>query len=207
MLIPPVWLLIVQSMGPSRTSEPSLAPVSVCSTKLGGRASCRSEWITFSSVCLFSPFKTKPFLLWPLSTTLSQRPWRNTECESRGCRVMASFVPSLWAERTATDHLIMADFSFIYLFIYFFRTDLLQDQRGWDHTPWCCISRMYKEFRSSRVTGKRPECLYSNKYRGFPTQKGICWSNLCFKHNTVSDGDWRYIINKQGVRWKIFGGI
>lgn len=129
MLIPPVWLLIVQSMGPSRTSEPSLAPVSVCSTKLGGRASCRSEWITFSSVCLFSPFKTKPFLLWPLSTTLSQRPWRNTECESRGCRVVASFVPSLWAERTAADHLIMADFFFIFVYFIFFSEQICYKTR------------------------------------------------------------------------------
>lgn len=38
-LIPPVEVLIVQSMGPSRASEPSLAAMSFCFTKQGGRAS------------------------------------------------------------------------------------------------------------------------------------------------------------------------
>lgn len=57
---PPVWVLILQSMGPYRASEPSLAWMSFCSTKQGGRALWRSEWITFSSVCLRSLFKTKP---------------------------------------------------------------------------------------------------------------------------------------------------
>lgn len=52
MLIPLVWVLIVQSMGPSCASEPSLARMSFCSTKQGGCAFWRSGWITFS--CLSS---------------------------------------------------------------------------------------------------------------------------------------------------------
>lgn len=75
MLIPLVWVLIAQAMGPSRASEPSLAPMSFCFTKQGGRASRRRGWITFSSVCLLSLFKTKPFYFGPLLTALSQRPW------------------------------------------------------------------------------------------------------------------------------------
>lgn len=75
MLIRPVWVLIAQSMGPSRASEPSLARMSFCSTKQGGRASWRSGWITFSSVCLLALFKTKPFYF---LTTLSLCPWTTT---------------------------------------------------------------------------------------------------------------------------------
>lgn len=82
MLIHPVWALITQSMGPSRASEPSLARMSFCSTKRGGRASWRSGWITFSPVSFLSLFKTKPFLFWPL-TTLSQRPWMTSWGQSR----------------------------------------------------------------------------------------------------------------------------
>lgn len=54
MLIPLVWVLIVQSMGPSCASEPSLAPMSFCSTKQGGCAFWRSGWITFSCLSFLS---------------------------------------------------------------------------------------------------------------------------------------------------------
>lgn len=70
-LILPVWVLIVQSMGPSCASEPSPARMSFCSTKQGGRASWRSGWITF--FCLSSlSIQDKALLFLPLLNRSSQ---------------------------------------------------------------------------------------------------------------------------------------
>lgn len=64
MLIPPVWVFIVQSMGPSRASEPSLAQMSFCFTKQGGHASREADEL-HSPICLLSLFMTKLFSYGP----------------------------------------------------------------------------------------------------------------------------------------------
>lgn len=101
MLIHPVWVLIAQSMGPSRASEPSSARMSFCSTKQGGRASRRSGWITFSSVCLLPLFKTKPFYFGPFFSVSVLERLHNEKVGLRGCDVRDSM--AFLCNRTNSD--------------------------------------------------------------------------------------------------------
>lgn len=146
---PPVWVLIVQSMGPSRASEPSLALMSLRLTKQGGRAFWSSRWITSSSVCLFPLFETKPFYRGRselLSVSVLEGPNEKSSFRDMGEK-MNSLVVFITSKRHQSSPILIS------------KTDLRQDQGSEDETRWRRICRMYKDVRSSRVAGKRLESV------------------------------------------------
>lgn len=142
-LIPPVEVLIVKSMGPSRASEPSLAPMSFCFTKQGGRASWETDEL-HPSICLLFLFMTKLYYCpsYNHSQSTSLKDYR--------------METSLWVLGGCSKHFYWQKSHFlIILVLSFFFCFATGPER---HTLWQQIFRMYKDFRSDRVQGKRTEC-------------------------------------------------
>lgn len=109
-------------MGPSRASEPSLAPMSFCFTKQGGRASWETDEL-HPSICLLSLFMTKLHYCpsYNRSQSMSLMDYR-----------MES---SLWVLGGCSKHFYWQSNHFlIMLLFYFFVLVLQQDRRGCGHT-------------------------------------------------------------------------
>ncbi len=117
-----------------------------------GRSCLLEKRMNYILLCLSSlSIQDKALLFWPFLTALSQRPWAESRVAELWCK---RHFCGIFMSRTNRNisHLLLS-------LVLFSQTDLLQDWRSWDHTRWRCISRMYKDYRTSRVAGKRPECV------------------------------------------------
>lgn len=149
-LIPPVEVLIVQSMGPSRASEPSPAPMSSCFTKQGGRTSWETDEL-HPSICLLSLFMTKLYHC-PAYNHSQSTSLKDYRMETSFWVFGGHWMNLLWQKN---NFLIML-FSFFSIFCACFATGT---ERQRSRTPWQKIFTMYKDFRSDRVQGKRNSVL------------------------------------------------
>lgn len=153
-LIPSVWALIAQSMGPTQASEPSTAPMSLLPALQSREVMPFEEADELQSplfVFLYSRQRLFIFIFGAflkLIFSVLEQLWNEYfEFCSWGVKTAAViFCETEWTE--ANQKFVLLGFAS--------KTDLLQDWKRWDHRAQRCICRMYKDYRSSRVTGERP---------------------------------------------------
>ena len=153
-----------------------------------------SPLFVFSLHSRQSPFYYGPTQ--PLSVSVLEG-IQNVKVRLQSCGIRDSFVASLWAEQTATDHLIMADF-------FFFLKQICCKTRQTEITHHDAASlgcTRNSGQAESQVRGLSAFILINTEFSHH--KKGIWWSSLRFKHNIVGDSNWRYIslVSKEKDEW------
>lgn len=118
-----------------------------------GSSCLLKKWMNYSLLCFFLYSRQSLFIfifcafLKLISFSVLEQ-LRNEYFEFRSWGVKTSAVIFCETERTdANQKSVLLGFAS--------KTDLLQDWKRWDHRAQRCICRMYKDYRSSRVTGER----------------------------------------------------